>query len=350
MKVAVIGAGAVGSAAARFLSQAGHEVVVFEQFERAHAKGSSHGTSRIIRKAYQDPFYAELMNEVFPLWRELEGEAQEKLYVETGILVFGKTDSAYLHSTRETLMEQRANYESLGHIDVARRFGGFHIDPDETAIFQQDAGYLRADRCIEANLSSAESIGARLRFNTRADIANDGIVNGEKYDAVAICAGSWTVSMTDATDLTPRLQTFAYFDAPMDRGIPVWIDGSESHFYGFPDYGGGFKVGRHLYGPVINPDDDRAADEDALRDIAAEARRRLGADVMLDSFQCVYTVAPNEDFRIGEMALDIPAFWASPCSGHGFKFSIWFGKLMSQLVEGTALIEDWPRFLATGSK
>jgi len=350
MKVAVIGAGAVGSAAARFLCKAGHDVVVFEQFQRAHAMGSSHGTSRIIRRAYQDPFYAALMNEVFPLWRDLEEESGENLYVETGILVFGKPDSSYLQSTRATLMEQRATYESLGHIEVARRFGGFHIDPDEDAIFQQDAGFLRADRCIEANLNIAESAGAELRFSTRADISTDGIVNDEKFDAIAICGGSWTSSITGAKGLTPRLQTFAYFDAPMDRSIPVWIDGSESHFYGFPDYGRGFKVGRHRYGPMIDPDEVRDPDEEALRQIVAEARRRLGADVMLESVQCVYTVAPNEDFRIGQMPMNIPTFWTSPCSGHGFKFSIWFGKLMRDLIEGTAATDDWPRFLATGSK
>ncbi len=350
MKVAIIGAGAVGSAAARFLAKSGNQVVVFEQFERGHAKGSSHGSSRIIRKAYVDRFYSELMDDVFPLWRDLEQQCNEKLYVETGILVFGQPDSRYLHSTRDTLLQQRAAYDNLGHIDVARRFGGFHIDPDEEAIFQQDAGFLRADRCIEANLNIASAAGAELRFNTRAVLSDDGSINGDKYDAMAICAGPWTASVTGIEDLIPRLQTFAYFDAPMERDIPVWIDGSENHFYGFPDYGAGFKVGRHLYGPVIDPDEDRLSDDEALSQIAAEARRRLGADVTLESVQCVYTVAPNEDFRIGALPADIPAFWASPCSGHGFKFSIWFGKLMCDLIEGTESIEDWPRFLATGSK
>jgi sarcosine oxidase len=341
----VIGGGAVGSAAARFLSRT-HEVVLFEQFERAHTRGSSHGTSRIIRKAYQDPFYAELMDEVFPLWRELEEEAGEQLYHETGILVFGKPDSEYLHATRETLMAQKATYEVLGHLNVAKRFGGFHIGPDEEALFQPDAGFLRADRCLEANLALAEGNGADLRFNTKAEIAEDGTISGEAFDAIVICAGSWTSKLTCAQDLVPYLQTFAYFDAPMERNIPVWIDGSKDHFYGFPNYGHGFKVGRHLYGPEIEPDEERSLDEDALNAIAKEARRRIGADVMLETLQCVYTVTPNEDFRIGELPLPVSAFWASPCSGHGFKFSIWFGRLMADLVDGKQRVGHWPRFCA----
>jgi sarcosine oxidase len=346
VKVGVIGAGAVGSAAARFLSLAGHEVIVFEQFGRGHSLGSSHGTSRIIRRAYQDPFYADLMEEVFPLWRELEAEAGEELYIETGVLVFGKPNSEYLHSTREALHSLHVPYDVLGHINVARQCGGFHIDPDEEAIYQPEAGLLRADRCIEACLASATAYGAQLQFDTRATIDDNGSINGERFDAIVVCAGSWTSKISGARDLAARLQRFAYFDAPMEPDIPVWIEASPDHFYGFPNYGRGFKVGLHKYGPEFDPDDNRPKNDDALQAIASEARRRLGADVMLEAHDCVYTVAPNEDFRIGKLSLPIPAYWASPCSGHGFKFAIWFGKLMADLVDGKQHLENFPRFVA----
>ena len=337
----MVGAGAVGSASAWHLSRRGHRVTLFEQFDRGHRLGSSHGFSRIIRKAYQDPLYAELMEDVFPLWKELEEAAGETLYNETGILVFGKPDSQYYHSTRETLLALKEPYEILGHINVAKRAGGFHIDPDEEAIFQPRAGYLLADRCIEACLNLAAADGADLQFNSRAEISN----LSEEFDAIVVCAGPWTPNTVGTkTDLIPRLQTFAYFDAPMEPTIPVWIDGSENHFYGFPDYGNGFKVGRHFYGPEIDPNAQRIRDQGALDAITKEARRRIGADVMLQAHECVYTVAPNEDFRIGEIPSDKPAFWASACSGHGFKFSVWFGRLMADLVEGNQRVTDWPRF------
>lgn len=144
--------------------------------------------------------------------------------------------------------------------------------------------------------------------------------------------------------MVPHLQRFAYFDAPMEPKIPVWIDGSVNHFYGTPNYGRGFKVGRHRYGPSFDPNTARPADEEAVKQIASEARKRLGADVMLEACECVYTVAPEEDFRIGKLPFGTPAFWASPCSGHGFKFSIWFGELMARLVMGEAVLADYPRF------
>lgn len=309
--------------------------------------GSSHGTSRIIRRAYEDPLYASLMEEVFPMWKELEEECGEQLYFETGVLVFGKPESDYLRHTRETLLSLKLPYEAMGYLDVAKRFGGFHLDPDEEALFQPGAGYLRADKCIAKSLEAAAGIGADLRFSTRADVTNEGSINGEPFDAIAICAGPWTGGLVGRSDLVPRLQRFAYFDAPMEPNIPVWIDGSDDHFYGFPSYGRGFKVGRHKYGPILDPNVPRLADEEALESIRREARKRLGADTMLEAFGCVYTVTENEDFRIGRLPWSVPAFWASPCSGHGFKFSIWFGQLLADLIDGKRSVEDYPRFCST---
>ena len=346
MKIAVIGAGAAGSSAARFLSKAGHQVDVFEQFELGHSRGSSHGTSRIIRKSYTDPYYSGLMNEIYPLWRELEEEAGEQLYVETGVLVFGKYNSQWLHDIRQSLNHERIPFEPIGHIEVARRFGGFHIDPDEEAIFQPEAGFLKADEVIRANLRIAEANGATIHANTYADAKPDGTVNGEQYEAVAICAGAW-VNKIAGLSLEPRLQHFAYFDAPIQKDIPVWIDSCEEHYYGFPDYGRGFKIGRHLYGPIVDPDSpERAPDPNVVADIAASARKRLGANDVNEAFTCLYTVAPNEDFRIGQLKWEVPAYFVSGCSGHGFKFTVWFGKLLLDLIEGTKLVTDFPRFLS----
>jgi len=47
--VAVVGAGAMGSAAARALAAAGREVVVLEQFTLGHERGGSHGAQWVIQ-------------------------------------------------------------------------------------------------------------------------------------------------------------------------------------------------------------------------------------------------------------------------------------------------------------
>src|SRR4051795_10564546 len=80
----VVGAGAMGSAAAYHLARRGEPVVLIEQFALGHDRGSSHGAARITRHSYADPHYARLMPEAFAAWRTLEAEAGQNLYVRTG--------------------------------------------------------------------------------------------------------------------------------------------------------------------------------------------------------------------------------------------------------------------------
>src|SRR5215510_6900491 len=85
-EVAVIGAGVMGLATARALVRAGREVVVYEQFERGHARGSSHGRSRIFRLAYAEPQWVRLAQEALAGWWELEAETGEKLLELNGLI------------------------------------------------------------------------------------------------------------------------------------------------------------------------------------------------------------------------------------------------------------------------
>src|SRR5262249_4889095 len=84
----IIGAGAMGSAAAYHLAKRGEPVVLIEQFALGHDRGSSHGAARIIRHSYADREYARLMPEAFRAWNELEADAGEAVYLRTGGVSF----------------------------------------------------------------------------------------------------------------------------------------------------------------------------------------------------------------------------------------------------------------------
>jgi glycine/D-amino acid oxidase-like deaminating enzyme len=72
-EVAILGLGVMGSATAHALAKAGRRVVGFDAFERGHARGSSHGRSRITRKAYLEGVdYVPLVLRAYDLWRDLE--------------------------------------------------------------------------------------------------------------------------------------------------------------------------------------------------------------------------------------------------------------------------------------
>ena len=60
--VIVVGVGAMGSSACYHLAKRGARVLGLEQFDIPHARGSSHGQSRMIRMAYYEhPDYVPLL-------------------------------------------------------------------------------------------------------------------------------------------------------------------------------------------------------------------------------------------------------------------------------------------------
>src|SRR5271154_6484580 len=84
--VIVIGTGGMGSAACFHLAKQGAHVLGLEQFQIAHDRGSSHGESRIVRRAYfEHPDYVPLLNRAFELWTELGRE----IFTQNGVVLYG---------------------------------------------------------------------------------------------------------------------------------------------------------------------------------------------------------------------------------------------------------------------
>src|SRR5439155_1024663 len=90
----------MGSAAAYQLASRGLRVLGLDAFERGHARGSSHGSSRAIRKAYfQAPDYVPLVERAYTSWQQLEAESDEALLRVTGSLLLGSPESEFIAGT-----------------------------------------------------------------------------------------------------------------------------------------------------------------------------------------------------------------------------------------------------------
>src|ERR1700733_9410408 len=85
----------MGSAAARVLGARGVQTVLLEQFELGHARGSSHGATRIFRFAYPDPGYVRMAVVAREAWLRLEEDAGRELLVTTGGLDAGPDAGAW---------------------------------------------------------------------------------------------------------------------------------------------------------------------------------------------------------------------------------------------------------------
>ncbi len=114
----VIGLGGMGSAAACHLAARGHRVLGLEQFQPAHARGSSHGRSRVIRLAYfEHPSYVPLLLRAYELWDRLERDSGRAILTLTGGLMIGLPDSDVVSGSLRSAREHGLAHEVL---DAAR--------------------------------------------------------------------------------------------------------------------------------------------------------------------------------------------------------------------------------------
>ena len=363
MKVAVIGVGATGSAALRFLAREGHQAVGFEQFEVGHARGSSHGESRIIRYTYPDALYTRLMRDSYTLWHELEKEAQQQLFVRCGGLYFGPATDAGVQSTARALEESGLPFSKYLPEEANEKFPAMRFFEGEAILFQGSSGFLRASDCVRANARLALECGAEIRENTRiTKVENCGpqvLVESEAgeeiFDAVLVTAGAWMSQVLAQARLPLRVTRQQYVYLKPSRAatfapevFPVWIDKADG-FYGFPSDGrvDGVKLARHDFGEEFDPNrDDRPLADREIEEALAFAQRRLPdlSDEVLEARACLYTVTPDEDFIV-DRAPGLQNTWLiSGCSGHGFKFTVLLGRIGANLATRGHDERDLSRF------
>ncbi len=351
--VIVIGTGGMGSAAAYHLARRGARVLGLDRFPGGHANGSSHGETRIIRKAYfEHADYVPLLERAYVLWADLEAETGETLFRRVGLFEAGPSKGRLIRGLREATDRHGLALEEVPTVDLGTRFP-FRISDDAVGVFEQDAGFLFVERSVLAHLRMAEAAGADIVSGETVlgwQATGDGVVvetttGTYRADRLVITAGAWAAGLLAdlAIPLTVRrkhLHWFACGDPryAADGSCPCFFfETADGYFYGFPEIGGtGVKVAEHSRGTNhVDPlTDDKAVEPDDIARVAGFIRDYLPGvtTTPLRHEVCYYTMTPDEDFIIGRHPRHPNVAFAAGFSGHGYKFAPVIGEILADLT------------------
>jgi sarcosine oxidase len=351
--VVIVGLGAMGSAALFHLAKAGKKVLGLDRFSPPHALGSSHGQTRIIRETYfEHPTYVPIVQRAYELWDELAQMTGQQLFVQTGGLMIGRPDGVVVTGARRSAATHRLPHELLSAQEITRRFPALHPDMEMAGVWEPRAGILFPEQCIAAHLGCARDRGAMLhcdekvlRWEADGDGAKVTTERGEyRAERLILSAGSWMKSSLPDLDLplTVERQILFWFDSsdrksfqPERCPIHLWEHAPGKFFYGFPDLGHGVKVAGHHEGEITDPDSIRrevAAEEvEVMRRIIRPFLPTLDGPLR-EAVVCMYTNTPDGHFLIDAHPSLPQVLMASPCSGHGFKFSSAIGEILAELI------------------
>src|SRR5438067_7574337 len=149
----------MGAATAWRLTRRGVDVVCFDRYAPPHPLGSSHGESRIIRTAYfEGSWYVPLLQEVFPLWRELETASGARILTMTGALYIGAASSEAVAGALASAREHELDIELLDSDALRDRYKGHVVQDGDVAVLDRQAGILNPEAAVAALLSQVSEV------------------------------------------------------------------------------------------------------------------------------------------------------------------------------------------------
>ncbi len=258
----VVGLGAMGSAICMQLAARSAPVIGIDRYRPPHELGSTHGETRITRLAIgEGTEYVPLVLRSHQLWREIERETGEQLLTHTGGLIMAPATSAFLAQTRAAASRFGIEHENLAEAELAERFPMFEVAPGTEAYYEPEAGYVRPEAAVSAQLELAARHGARLQFDEqvlRWSAGGRGVeVNTDagtyRAGSLVLSAGPWLPELFPEGAVTFAIHRQLMYWFPVRErpdqldAMPIFVfdfggarDGFVhlDGFYGFPPIGG----------------------------------------------------------------------------------------------------------------
>lgn len=345
--VAVIGGGVHGLFTAYALSKRNLAVILCEQYEFGHLRGSSHDATRIFKLSYENIDYVRMAMNARTLWRQFEDDAQVSLIEQNGCVDQGSSEQI---AQRVNAMDQAGVVsEVLSKEEASYRWP--NIEFEDTVFFHPGGGRIYARATLSALYERCLAQGVELQDfteikNIKEQGKNNVVLETDDSSFAASCvvvaAGAWLPNLLGDQMNLPKMkisqEQTLYFQSK-DPGA-IWPNmmhhRNEMIFYSQEAPGVGIAVGGIRMGTYIDNIEDRDFVVDPLVainvcDYVAEFMPGL-IEQPISSNTCVATFNKSDDFLLDKVG-DIVVI--SACQQKGFSFAPLIGKQAADLVTGT---------------
>ena len=333
------------------------QVTLVDQFEPGDPRASSGGESRLLRSAHgPHADYTASARRARTLWRELEAESGEELYLECGLTWFAQRDDAWEAQSIPVLAAQGIPHQRLSPDDGALLFPTWDPSGLRFLLHEPEAGVVRAQRAVQTLVRRAAAHGAtccasRATPDGAAARLEGGRDAGRRRHRLGLrrrgCP-SCSPSTCPCGRCSPSCSSSTAARGWRDPSVPAFVD-LDSAFYGTHDLDGlGVKMAPDFDGPAARRRRAAAAEAGEARlDVTRKAlesrfprspRRRS-----LHSKTCRYEPSIDSHFIAAEHPEQRGVWLLGGGSGHGFKHGPAMAERLAPALRGEAVLPGSPR-------
>ena len=319
--VVIVGGGLLGLATVYAL-RGERTVTVLERETVGHARGGSHGESRIFRLGYPD---ARVRRDG-PALRSNTGGRSRRTRDRNCCIRRRRSRSvpAWKACTARPTAAG-APVARLSAIEVAQRFPAFAEPRRRGAGTGVSGDRRRRDTCTYCASTAERRWWSTHMSNGSTSIRYSSTATLIEAETVVVCAGPWARTLIPDLATNSTLEHVAYLR--VDDALPIFIDFTEPAVYGLPTPGTDrYKIAVHHGGPPVDPDVEFTPDPAAIERLRAAIVRWLPAADLVEIDVCPYDNTADEAFVVERRHGVVVG---AGTSGHAFKFGPLLGEQLA---------------------
>ena len=367
--IAVVGAGAFGAWTALNLQQSGARVALIDQYGPGNSRATSGGETRGVRTGYgghpHELLWTRWASRAIEMWREWDERGQEillpRVFFTTSDLIMRDEWTEFMEDTRRNWDELGIRHEVIDADEIHRRWPVIDVTDIAVALWEQDAGVVRARRAIESVAQVFEHEGGQVRIG-HAAMGNS---TNRRLNALTLQPGGALSAGTYVFALGPwfpkafpevmgervriPIGHVVYFRTPPGDNRYSYPNLPSYNFpgvTGWPALGAdnrGFRVRRGGRGRGGEGDDDpdtsrrwlQPEELERPREFVAERFPGLAEAPISETRACHYEISTTRNFFFDHHPDFDNVWFAGGGSAEGFKFGPVIGEYMAGRVLGT---------------